>query len=587
MDINFLKIKELEDKNINLENMLNKASKEAINWQKRFERERKARKEAEYLLEQKARELDEERTFINSLMNSQSNIVISTDGKKLQTANKAFLDFFYIKSINEFFEKYGQCICDTFIEHETSPEYLTKQIGDLTWLEYITLNSYTTHKAKIFQNNKLFTFTVSSNQLTFKNKIISVVVLNDITALEESRKDSDNLVIFMKQLLDSIPHPIFYKNEEGRFIGFNKAYEHVFAIDSKYLLGKTVMDLDYLPLSDRLIYNDEDMNVIRTKTRLEREQNMLFSDNKIHNTIYSVNSFTKQDGTSGGLIGIFTDITPLEEARKEIEAVHKNIKDSINYASLIQSSLIPNNYIFDKFFIDHFSIWQPKDIVGGDIYLVEALNENELLIIIADCTGHGVPGAFVTMLVKAIERQIVSRIINNKEAVSPSHLLSVFYRSIKHLLNQNDNFSDNSHSKSNVGFDGAILHFNKNTKTLKFAGANTNLFYLETANNSELKIIKADRHSIGYRKSDSNFKFNEHILNITEETQFFITTDGYIDQNGGEKDLPFGKNRFSKIIKDNLNKNCKIQKDVFIEQFNIYKGSQSQTDDVTLISFKI
>ncbi len=273
----------------------------------------------------------------------------------------------------------------------------------------------------------------------------------------------------------------------------------------------------------------------------------------------------------------------LEKTKTEIETVHKKTKDSIEHASLIQSSLIPNNYIFEQFFTDHFSIWQPKDIVGGDIYFVEQLNENEILIIVADCTGHGVPGAFVTMLVKAIERQIVYQALQNQE-VSTANLLSLFNKNIKNILNQYEEIYESY--KSNVGFDGAILHFNKNTKTLKFAGAKINLYYIESAD-SELKTIQADRHSIGYKHSRVNYIFTEHSIILKEGTQVFITTDGYLDQIGENKKMPFGKSRFIKIIKDNFNKNCKIQKDIFIEEFNIYKGSQSQTDDITLISFKI
>ncbi len=149
---------------------------------------------------------------------------------------------------------------------------------------------------------------------------------------------------------------------------------------------------------------------------------------------------------------VFTDITNLENIRKELEQINQNIKDSIKYASIIQDALIPEEDLFKKYFSDFLTIWQPKDIVGGDIYLFEELrDENECILMVVDCTGHGVAGAFVTMLVKAIERQIISNIISSDEVVNPAKLLTVFNKSMKHLLKQEDQTSI-----SNAGFDGAI-----------------------------------------------------------------------------------------------------------------------------------
>jgi len=128
----------------------------------------------------------------------------------------------------------------------------------------------------------------------------------------------------------------------------------------------------------------------------------------------------------------------LEFAKKEIEEIHQHTQDSIEYASLIQRALIPDNTEFKKYFSDFLTIWQPKDVVGGDIYLFECLrNDDECLLMVIDCTGHGVPGAFVTMLVKAIERQVVSKIVNNEDhTVSPALILEYFNKSMKKLLSQ-------------------------------------------------------------------------------------------------------------------------------------------------------
>jgi len=175
----------------------------------------------------------------------------------------------------------------------------------------------------------------------------------------------------------------------------------------------------------------------------------------------------------------------------EIQQTHKQIRDSIEYAALIQGALIPDNSVLRRYFKDFFAIWHPKDVVGGDIYLVEELSQDEVVIMVIDCTGHGVPGAFVTMLVKAIERQLTAK-LQQKKIVSPANMLKVFNKSIKHLLQQEE-----VDSISNAGFDGGILYYNKREQIVRFAGAETPLFIIQ---NGEVKIIKGNRHSVSLRQ---------------------------------------------------------------------------------------
>ncbi|HRF57666.1 MAG TPA: PAS domain S-box protein, partial [Campylobacterales bacterium] len=214
-------------------------------------------------------------------------------------------------------------------------------------------------------------------------------------------------------------------------------------------------------------------------------------------------------------IGMVTDITEQKRIENEFRILHQHTKESIEYASLLQHSLIPSSDLFKKYFSDHFVIWHPKDIVGGDIYLFDELERhNECLLFVIDCTGHGVPGAFVTMLVKAIEREIVSQINNdNTTDVSPAWILSYFNKTMKYLLRQ-----DSDKAISNAGFDGAIIHYNKQNRVLKFAGAQTNLFYVQ---DGKLNTIKGDRHSIGYKKSNADFQFTEHTIQASSETRIY------------------------------------------------------------------
>jgi len=397
-------------------------------------------------------EIDRQKEFVQTLLDSQEQLIITTDGKTLLSANETFLDFFTVDSPEEFMKVYdATCICNTF--NTNAPQgYLQISMGRETWIDYIISHPYdTTHKVMISKNNLDFIFSVTAAQLPGNRTVKSAV---------------------------------------------------------------------------------------------------------------------------------FTNITEMENARIEIDEINKHTKESIEYAALIQSSLIPNNNLMRKYFKDQFVIWHPKDTVGGDIYLFDELrNEDECLLMVIDCTGHGVPGAFVTMLVKAIERQITSKINHSDETVSPAKILSVFNKNMKQLLKQED-----ISSVSNAGFDGQVVYYNKKDKILKTASARNEIFYYQ---NDELKVIKGDRHSIGYKDSDINFEFTEHTIDVSQETTIYISSDGYWDQNGGEKDLPFGKKRLKKMLERIHNESMADQQEEFLYTLEAYKADNDTNDDITVVGLKI
>jgi len=283
----------------------------------------------------------------------------------------------------------------------------------------------------------------------------------------------------------------------------------------------------------------------------------------------------------GDILWVINDITALKESQEEIRKIHSETQDSIQYASLIQQAIIPDNKDFLEYFSDFLSIWYPKDIVGGDIYLLEKLrSKDECLLMLIDCTGHGVPGAFVTMLVKAIERQVKGIIAADPTLeVSPAWILSYFNITMKKLLKQE---ADNS--ASNVGFDGAVIYFNKKTNIVKFAGAGIPLFYVEE---NELKTIKGNRHSVGYKRSKVDFEFSEHCINVKKGMRFYLSTDGYLDQNGGDKGLPMGKKKFKEILTHNCQYPFLTQRIQFINELKRHQQSYVRNDDISVLAFEI
>ncbi len=269
----------------------------------------------------------------------------------------------------------------------------------------------------------------------------------------------------------------------------------------------------------------------------------------------------------------------------EVKAINKHTRDSIEYAALIQGAILPDNKQLAKYFKDYFVHWMPKDTVGGDIYLFDELrHKDECLLMFIDCTGHGVPGAFVTMLVKAVESQVLAEIKNQPNMdISPAWIMGYFNKQLKKILKQED-----KDSLSNAGWDGGIIYYNKKDQILKFAGAETPLFYVDVE--GEFHTVKGNRYSVGYKKCSADYQYKETIIKVEEGMKFYCTTDGYLDQNGGEKDFPFSKKRFSNIIKANHTIPMEEQKQNFIDEMEKYETmipNNDRNDDMTVIVFEI
>ena len=268
-------------------------------------------------------------------------------------------------------------------------------------------------------------------------------------------------------------------------------------------------------------------------------------------------------------------------SQKRLEELNKNIQSSIEVASFIQESILPTNNFINSCFSDKFIIWEPKDTVGGDIYFLEKLrNTEECLLMVIDCTGHGVPGAFVSMLIKAIEKQITQKLIDNpKEQINPGEILQSFNRELKEILKQKKR-----NLASNVGFDGGIIYYNKKEKIIRYAGASNTLIYYDK---KEIRTIKGDRHSIGYKNSDIDYEFRNHEIKVEKGMKFYLFSDGYIDQIGGDKNHSFSKRRTINIIDKNKDKPMNQQKEILLEELKNYQGAMERIDDVTFLAVEI
>ena len=262
----------------------------------------------------------------------------------------------------------------------------------------------------------------------------------------------------------------------------------------------------------------------------------------------------------------------LHESLHKVEQANNKIMQSIQYARLIQYALLPNQKEVQNRLPHSFFLWMPRDVVGGDMFFMEFLEDSFILAVI-DCTGHGVPGAFMTMLASSA----LTRIIRDDGCTDPGEILKRLNFTIKTLLHQNQTsrFSDN-------GLDAAICFVQPKDQTLVFSGAKLSLFFIR---NGDVHVVKGDKYSIGYQRSDLNFSFKNHPITIEKNMTFYLSTDGYIDQLGGTKNSRFGHKRFKNLLRDTSDKSFGQQQDILLQVFNEYKGRNERQDDVTVVGF--
>jgi PAS domain S-box-containing protein len=167
---------------------------------------------------------------------------------------------------------------------------------------------------------------VSVNLFQLDDNQATMCVARDITDRKQVEQELANRLIFQQTLIDTIPHPIFFKNEVGRFVGCNRAYEREFGITRDYMIGKTVLDLNYLPIDERQRFQDEDIMVIREAGRKSYEMPIVYADGQTHITLYSVDGFALADGNPGGLIGMLVDITERKQAEDELAKYRERLE---------------------------------------------------------------------------------------------------------------------------------------------------------------------------------------------------------------------------------------------------------------------
>ena len=281
----------------------------------------------------------------------------------------------------------------------------------------------------------------------------------------------------------------------------------------------------------------------------------------------------------------------LEETHHQLEKYNRKVLHTINYAQRIQSAMLPEESDFQRLIADSFVYFQPRDIVSGDFYWFTetclratdnqlAFSSNDCsngglaktLVAAMDCTGHGVPGAFMSMIGFNFLNEI-----EHKGIFQPNEILNTLHLSVRRFLKQDE-------TANKDGMDAAICLIDPQEKVLEFAGANNPLVYIQEG---EMHVIKGDRSAVGGVDTNRNHRFARHTVSIEKETWVYLFSDGYQDQFGGEEGRKFMSKKLRELLLEIHTQPFEDQKQCLSETMKRWMGSTAQIDDILVIGFKV
>lgn len=408
-----------------------------------------------------------------------------------------------------------------------------------------------------------------------------------------------------RSIFENAVEGLFQIQEDGAFISANPSLARIMGVSSPEVLLSDSLNRYYTNPDDPDMFRE----ILLTKEQVSGFKALLGrKDGSIFLASLSARIVRDARGQLLCYEGSLIDITEHDtDARKELEAsfrahlsltnahqrletqnaelieANRKIMASIHYARLIQASILtPNLKTLERIFPESFVIWMPKDVVSGDFIFTHTF-EDGVLLVVADCTGHGVPGALMTMIVSSG----LTKIVKDEECRSPARILGKLNAFVKTALHQ-----DTRDALSDDGLDAGICFimppFSRwEGKTddfgrVVFAGARQFLLYVVS---NQVFLVKGDRKSIGYKRSDLNFVFANHTISVQEKTTFYMMTDGFPDQLGGKTRRCFGRKRFVSILETHNNEPFEKQKEILLQAYEEHRDGGERQDDVTVVAF--
>jgi PAS domain S-box-containing protein len=401
--------------------------------------------------------------------------------------------------------------------------------------------------------------------------------------LERTNKELVTLSIAAEKTDNSI----IVANANGDIIWVNHGFERMLGIDFEEFSNRYSSNFYSASLHPNIREAVDD--AVLTKQSITYSSYTVTRTGReiwIHTTLTPV---LDAEGKLEMIIAIDADVTRIKETERELAIKQVELTDSITYAKHIQIAMLPPDQLLNEAFKDSFILYRPKDIVSGDFYWLQIKHDITFLAI-ADCTGHGIPGAFMSILCISLLNEIVNGIPDYSHTPNAAEILNLLRENLKTALRQK--------REDNIMFDGmdiGLCVIDKNKKMMAYSGAYHHLYQLTQSPDSvdELREYEGDKMPIGVYPND-HLPFTNHQIPIEKSDSFYLFTDGYIHQWGGADGKKFSRKKFRELLigiaresmfgkKIRLEQNLEDWMQKYVEQGN----RDFQVDDILVVGFSL
>lgn len=399
-----------------------------------------------------------------------------------------------------------------------------------------------------------------------------VVLISNITERKRAEQEIARQQAILETTLETMEQGISMIDADLNVVAKNSMFMELLQFPPEKFPGDFSLQDLFRHNAERGEYGDGDIEE-QVQSRMELSRNFdahQFERTRSDGTVIDVRGNPLPD--KQGFVTTYTDITERVLAAKKLGDAYDVISSSINYASRIQKAILADEGLISAVMEDYFIIWEPRDVVGGDIYWAGVWGDG-VLILIGDCTGHGVPGAFMTLIsMGALERSL-----QEVDPGDPGGLIRRMHQHIQITLRQQA-----AGGESDDGIELGLSYFVPGDATMTFAGARFELYVTE---GDDIQMFKGAKKGVGYRGVPYDQVYKNTTIDIKPGHRFYMTTDGLIDQIGGARRRSFGKRRFRDLLKQTEGLSFADQQTALADRFAAYQGDEPRRDDVCVIGF--
>jgi len=389
---------------------------------------------------------------------------------------------------------------------------------------------------------------------------------------------------YLEQLFESSPEAIILTDNNSILLKVNNEFTRMFEYTSYEAIGQSIDNLiapgDIHEEAKSLTKDVSSGKGVAIESVRRRKDGTLVNVSILGTPI-------KVEGGQIAVYGIYRDITERKRAEEEreklitklteakgiIEEKNENIMSSIRYAKRIQQAILPMEKRMSDVLKDYFIIFKPRDIVSGDFYWFSKFDD-KIFIAAVDCTGHGVPGAFMSM----IGNSLLNKIVNENKIFNPAKILEQLHNGVRLSLKQEMGETDTSD-----GMDVCLCMIEKSRNKITFAGAKRPLYYIK---NTELIEFKGDKKPIGGRQREGKRIFKNKEFTILKGSMLYLTTDGFADQSNPNGDK-FGSKRLKKLLLNIHKYSLDKQEKALIKDLDSFQNGEPQRDDILVMGVRL